>query len=214
LEFAEAFRPWLDLRGILRASSGNPTAEIQGQPITVDLAEQHRRVVIEVRALTFHQEGQLTLPLSVEAVLRAAAAIDQSLPLPTMNSLRLDALYIEPFPMPFHDLVARFKEVFARPNAISDTAVDVGMSFDYQDGDVRRHIQVGPMLPAQLRTEFLIWPREPIPLQFFFISLGYEIKREMPFDRDALSEILETAAQWQRTKSEQLGRELIRPGGA
>ena len=57
LEFAEAFRPWLDLRGILRASSGNPTAEIQGQPITVDLAEQHRRVVIEVRALTFRNRS-------------------------------------------------------------------------------------------------------------------------------------------------------------
>jgi hypothetical protein len=213
IEFTEAIRPWLDLRGIFRAFSGNPSLEIQGQPITVDRAEKHHRLILEVRGVTLHQEGRRSLRDSADEAVRTITAIDEVLPLPIISSVRFDALFIEGYPLPFHDLVARFKGTFIQPSPIGDPAVDIGLSLDYQDGDVVRHIQLGPMEPLQLKSTFLIWPSERLPDQFLFISLGYEHKREMRFDRQEVTDVLAVASQWQETQGDQLRRDLVRPGG-
>jgi hypothetical protein len=197
IDFSEALHPWLDLRRLVRAATGDQSIEIQGQQMNVDRAGQHQRVVLEVRALTIHQEHQPTLDAGAEAVLAEVVRIHEAFPLPSIRSMRFDAFFIEAYPLPFHELVARFRESFIQTVPITAAASDIGLLLDYRLGQVVQHLQLGPMAPAQLQAAFLIWPRDRLPEQFLYVSAGYEEEREMPFDRGDLARTLATASQWQ-----------------
>ena len=57
LLFSEAFSPWLEMRSIIRGMGENPSAEIEGSPIILNLKDKKQRVILQIKAFEFIQEG-------------------------------------------------------------------------------------------------------------------------------------------------------------
>lgn len=202
IDFKEAFRPWLDLRSFLRVIGENPTVELQGQPIVVDRGAKKERIVLEVRGLRIEQEASSSLSDSTSKAISLLKSVNETLGLPTIASLRYDAMFIEQYPLPFHELVAVFKDRFFRQNPLTETSTDVGLSLDQHEGDITRHTQIGPMEPEQLQLVYLVWPRQHMPSQFAFLSLGVSQKREFPYGEGVVQEFLRNAGDWQTNQAQ------------
>lgn len=199
VDFSEALRPWLDLRALFRAAEGpSSSAELQGTPIQIDKAEQRQRIVLQVRSLVVQQEIAPRLTPSVSHVLGTLETLASAIPvLPDMASLRLDVIAIDPYELPFHELAARVKETLTVPHSFMASATDVSVAFDCQlDNEHVRHMQIGPMMPAQLNEQFLAFRRENLPEQFLFVSLGTTIARRQPFELASLKDETEEFEAW------------------
>jgi hypothetical protein len=213
IQFATAISPFLGLRDLLRIASGNPTVELQGQPIIVDRQNLKERVVLAVRALTLEQEGDNPLEERLVRALEVLRLAQEVLPFPTINKVRYDSMSIEPYALPFHELVALMKNRFFRQGPIVEVATDVGMTFDQHDGEVVKHTQFGPMESAQLRTTFLRWQPEKLPDCFAFLNLGYERNLEMQFNPQNLQEFFNAAIRWQASQAKDILAALGQDGG-
>jgi hypothetical protein len=211
LTLAEALQPLLEFRDIVRVAGENPSGELQGSPILLDVKAKSRRIVVEFRALTLIQEGAQSVDEGVEAALGVLGQLNEASGIPRMLSVRCEAIFIEPHPLPFHELVAVMKDRYLRAGPIVDPATDIGLVFDQHDNDVVKHIQTGPMEAAQLRRDYLIWPKDKIPDRFFFARLGYQHNGEVSFDEKWLGEFLHTAAQWQVEQAKR-AFDLLKPG--
>ena len=202
LEFSEPTHPWLEMREILRVAGENPTAELQANPMVLDQPEKRQRVVLAVRSLMLEQELPASADQSLEQALEAITRLNDASNLPPVKQVRHDSVFIEPYPLPFHELVVFLKERFLRSNAMVDSATDVGLVFDEHEGEIVKHIQIGPMDAEQLRREYLQWPGEGIPDTFLFIGLGYVSNREAPYEVESLREFLQSAVAWQASQAE------------
>jgi hypothetical protein len=182
LEFAEAFRPWLDLRGLVRAAQGTDTGELQGPPIVIARPEKGQRMVLNVRAIAIEQEAPAGTALQTKPALDALEALSATLPFPDVVVFRVDFLAIDAYELPFHELVAKVKQTLLCSNPFAATATDVSVAMDEQmDAESVRHLQVGPMLPAQMNEQYLMMPREDLPAQFLFVSAARTVRRRTAF---------------------------------
>ena len=197
LEFTEPLIPWVGLRSLLRVASENDSLELQGSPLITDRPDKKQRVVLQFRAIEFLQEGEDSYEACATNAMEFVRLTHEALPLPSLRNISYNSTYIEAYSLPFHELIVLFKRRYLRSNAIIDPATDVGFTIDYHEGEVEKHLQVGPMEPDQLQSQYLRWPREGLPDCFVFMFLGYERKKELEFDLTDVQSVLNDAVQWQ-----------------
>jgi hypothetical protein len=202
LDFSEAMRPWVEIREIMRVAGGDPTAELGAEPLVLEQSEKRQRILLQVRALWLEHESPPSADQSVGQAVEVIARLNDASKFPPMKQMRHDSVFIEPYPLPFHELVVFLKERFLRSNAIVDSATDIGLVFDEHEDEVVKHIQIGPMDGEQLRREYLRWPRESIPDTFLFVGLGYVASSEAPYEAESLRAFLQSAVAWQVTQAE------------
>jgi len=202
LEFSEPTRPWLEMREILRVAGGNPTVELQASPMVLDQPEKRQRLVLAVRTLVLEQELPASADQSLDQALEMIRRLNDASNLPSVKQIRHDSVFIEPYPLPLHELVVFLKERFLRSNPTVESATDIGLTFDQHEDEVVKRMQIGPMDAEQLRQEVLRWPEEGIPDTFLFLGLAYESNREAPYTLEALREFMENAITWQASQVE------------
>jgi len=202
LSFAEALRPWLQLRDLMRVVTGNSSVELQGPPQIIDDRDKKQRVVLEFRAITLEQEGVGSINDNVSYVVDFVTKVHGASSLPRISKTRTDALFIESYALPFHELLALVKERYLQLSPLVDSATDVGLIMDQHEGRIVKHIQIGPMEREQLQSMFLRWPRQKLPERFLFLALGYEQDGEGEFAPDCFREFLQTAVKWQIQQAE------------
>lgn len=173
LDFVEASRPWLDLRSLFRAAQGKESAEVQSQPLVFLRPADRQRVYLQMRALIVEceQDGPtLASLLSAASTLRE---LEAAVPFPDATTVRLEVHHIDAFELPIHELTARIKDHFIKPNPFLPTATDLQIVFDeaLPDG-LTNHLQIGPMAPTQLNGQILAFPRQNLPDQFLFLGLA------------------------------------------
>jgi hypothetical protein len=188
--------------------SGQPTAEIQGQPLVVTRDQEKMRFVLQVRALIVELEGPTPLRDITPALIRILGEIHQASPIPETDFARLDLLFIEPYALPLHELVLKVKTTYFQPMELISSATDVGFSVDEQVGDTIRHRQIGPMEPAQLNEQYLNFKRDDLPRAFLFLSMGHSSSAVRPFSREGYREFLSQALQRQTEQAQQLARQM------
>ena len=208
LEFTVPPSPWVGLRSILRVASENDDLELRGAPIITDRPTKKQRVSLQFRAIGFEQEGEDSYESCLTQAMDFVRQTHEASPLPPVRSLRYDTTYIEPYSLPFHELVALMKRRYLRSNSIIDPATDLGFVFDYHEGELEKHLQIGPMEPAQLQSDFLHWPREGLPDCFVYIDLGYQRKKELEFDLTDLQSVLNDAVRWQLSQADAILADL------
>jgi hypothetical protein len=208
LDFVEALRPWLELRGLFRVAGEDPNAEIQGSALSVMRQSKKQRLTMNVRGVVFEHESANSLESAITESLDLARELNDASPLPRVGHLRFDAIFIESFPLPFHELVAQTKKYFFHANDIVNAATDIGVTLDTNDGELTRHRQIGPMLPEQLQTQFLAFPKEKLPSQFLFMGLAHSRTVEKPYDAADLRNFLNQAAEWQMSNAQEFVRTI------
>lgn len=201
LTFAAPFHPWREMREIVRVGTGNPSAELAGNPLVLDTRDEKQRVVIEVRSVTLAQENLTSLEANIDPTIAFFTRLHEASNLPSIRQIRHDAIFIEPYALPFHELLNAIKEKFLRSCPVVDSATDVGLVFDQHEGDMVKHIMAGPMQPEQLRSQFLVWPRDDIPQQFAFVMVGCEQNNECAFDAASLRGFLTDTMNWQMNEA-------------
>jgi hypothetical protein len=212
LDFSGAARPWLEIREIMRVAGGDPKVELRASPIVIDQPEKRRRIVLLMRGLELEQEAAASAGQSVDGALEMIARLNEASEFPSMRQVRHESVFIEPYPLPFHELVLLVKERFLRSNAIVDSATDIGLLFDEHEDEADKHVQIGPMDAEQLRREYLRWPGEGIPDTFLFLALAYASSTEAPCALESLRGFLERAIAWQASEAESIVSSL-RAGG-
>lgn len=214
LRFETATNPWLELRALMRSAASDPTIEMQVAPVIVDRKKENTRISMQVRAVRLEHES--TGPLG-EAVAHAHATmveLNHASPFPEVEMMRCDAAFIDPFDMPFHELVELMKTHYLTPTRIARESSDIGLIFDQREDGLLKHVQLGPMDRAQLISDILRWPKEnEIPDTFVFIDAGYEKITNVAFSEDMLNTFLEEATQWQESEANALLNELRERGG-
>jgi hypothetical protein len=201
LDFSAASRPWLELRDIIRVAAGDEAGEIQASPVTIERPQQRQRVVVQVRAVTLEQEMPQSADYSLAQAIEMTTRLNEASEFPTLSRIRYDAVFIEPFSLPFHELLVNLKECFLRPSTVVESATDIGLVLDKHENDNVKHVSLGPMDAEQLRSQYLRWPSEGIPDTFVFLGLAYERKTEVPFGAQLLRDFLRTAADWQASEA-------------
>lgn len=212
LDFSEATHPWLEIREIMRVAGGDPAAEVRASPVVIDQPEKRQRIVLHVRALTLEQESPTSAEQSVAAAVEMIGRLNDASKFPPMKQIRHDSVFIEPYPLPFHELVVFLKERFLQSNAIVDSATDIALVFDEHEDEIVKHMQIGPMDAEQLRRDYLQWSDEGIPDTFLFIGLGYVSNREAPYADESLREFLQSAVAWEIKQAEAIVSSLRREG--
>ena len=92
LDFAEAFKPWLELRAQIRAMRENQGAEIQGQPIQVDRAKQRRPIRVQVRGVRVDGKRFRSGAAAFAEVIGTLKELDEALPFPDSETIRFDVV--------------------------------------------------------------------------------------------------------------------------
>lgn len=197
IRFTDAYRPWLELRNLLRIITDDPKAELKAAPVVVERPKRKQRIAFQARAFALEQDALGSPEESVPPVLELVSKMSEASPPPTVLGIRYDAFFIEPYSLPFHELVVLIKDRYLRRSTIADQATDVSLSFDLHEGETVKHLQIGPMEAAQLRAMYLKWPPEVIPERFVFLALGYERNKESAFSSENVRAVLEAAIQWQ-----------------
>ena len=196
LRFSVPGRPWMEMRETLRVAGGDPAAELRASPIVLDQPEQRQRVVIHVRAITLEEEGTGSGDERRAHAVDLMTRMNHASEFPPITRLRYECIFIEPYPLPFHELFALMKGRLLGSNAFLGSATDFGLILDEHEQDIVKHTQVGPMDADQLRSQYLAWPEEGVPQTFVFLGLAYESNKDTQFTPDSLQEFLLTAAAW------------------
>jgi len=197
LLFSEAFNPWLEMRNIIRGVGENPSAEIGGSPLILDLKDKKQRVVLQIKAFEFIQEGMKSIEDSINIAADKLVKSNSASKLPKISQIYYESIFIEPYALPFHELLLVMKNRFLQPSALVDPTTDIGLIFDQTEGDVLKHSQTGPMGKEQLLRMYLHYGRGQVPDTFVFLSLRYQQNKEFAFDTDYVRRFLEAAGQWQ-----------------
>ncbi len=197
LQFSEALSPWLEMRSIIRNVGENPSAQIEGPPIIIDLKNKKQRVVLHIRAFEFIQEGIGSMEDSINGAVDKLIKSNSSSELPQIKQISHESCFIEPYAVPFHELLLLMKNRFLQPSALVDSTTDIGLIFDQIEGDVFKHYQIGPMGKEQLLKMYLHYGRDQVPDNFVFLSLQYQQNKDFAFDADNVRKFLQAAGQWQ-----------------
>lgn len=197
LGLSEAFNSWVELRGMVRKFGEKPKAEIEGAPFIIDLKEKRQRVVLHVKAIEFEQEWVTSIEESSKVALNKLAEGSEVARFPEVERVWHEAMYMEPYALPFHELLILVKDRFLRRSELADVSTDVGIIFDKVEGDTVKHYQFGPMEKEQLLSMFLNWPKDGIPDNFIFLILRYEQNKVFKFESEYLRGFLETANEWE-----------------
>ena len=197
LRFSEASRPWLEMRSIIRDVGENPSAEIGGTSLILDLKDKRQRVVLQVKAFEFIQEGMNSIEDSIDTAVDKLVKSNSASKLPQISQIWYDSIFIESYALPFHELLLLMKDRFFQPSALVDPTTDIGLIFDQIEGDVLKHSQAGPMEKEQLLRMYLHYGRDQVPDNFVFLSLRYQQNKEFAFDADYVRKFLQAAGQWQ-----------------
>jgi hypothetical protein len=204
VQFSEALRPWLEIRDILRAVGGGPTTELQGGPLIVLDAKKRQRVNIQFRAFSVEQEGPDADNDRLERMLATVAEFAAHTAPPPPNSIRFDRLAIDPFELPFSELVARLRTTFLASSPILTPATDLQIVIDEQTSENSiNHLQIGPMMPPQLNSEVLAIKRDDLPDQFLFVATGRTIRGKTSLDGDLEADAGDFV-EWSRRKVEEV----------
>lgn len=208
LDFESPTKPWLEIRAMLRFAGGDPAAEVGAPPIVVDLATERKRIVVQLRAVSMEHEMPGSTETSISDAVRLMSGLNDASEFPAISRIRHDAIFIEPFPIPFHELVDFLKKRYLMPNSLAGAATDIGLIFDVHEAAAKKHVQVGPMDATQLRSEILRWPPEGLPDTFVFLGLRHESAQEVQFSPDSLHTLLRTALEWETVQAEAIVGEL------
>jgi len=197
LLFTEAFSPWLEMRSIIRGVGENPSAEIQGSPLILDLKDKKQRVVLQIKAFEFIQEGVNSIEDSIDKAVDKLVKSNSASKLPQINQIWYESIFIEPYALPFHELLLLMKNRFFQPSALVDPTTDIGLIFDQMEDDLLKHSQIGPMGKEQLLRMYLNYGRDEVPDNFMFLSLRYQQNKEFAFDAGYVRKFLQAAGEWQ-----------------
>ena len=212
LSLSEAFDPWLGMREIVRTLGEQPKAEIEGPPVVMDLMKRKQRLTLRVRAIELEQEGTISLGESSVAALDKMAQGNRVSKFSQVKRVSHEAIYVDRYALPFHELLILFKDRFLRASELTNTCTDVGVIFDQAEDDVVKHYEFGPMAKEQLLSTFLIWPRDGLPDNFVFLLLKYEQKKPFVFDAEYLRTFLATANEWEANQAEWVFSQLKEKG--
>ena len=197
LRFSEAIRPWLEMRSMMRGVTENPKVEIEGTPIIMDLKDKKQRVVLQIKAFEFIQEGMKSIEDSIDIAVDKLVESNSASKLPNIDQISYECIFIEPYAVPFHELLLLMKKRFLQPSALVDSTTDIGLIFDQIEDDVFKHYQTGPMVKEQLLKMYLHYGRDQVPDNFVFLSLLYQQNKNFAFDADYVQQFLQAASQWQ-----------------
>ncbi len=206
LDLSEAFDPWIELRGMIRELGESPKAEIQGPPLTMDLKEKKQRLVLGVKAIEFEDEWVSSIEGSSAVALDKMVEGNKVSKFSEVKRVWHQAMFIEPYALPFHEVLILVKDRFLQRNELADASTDVGIIFDQAEGDMVKHCQFGPMAKEQLLSVFLNWPKDGLPDNFIFLILKYEQNKAFPFEREYLKKFLEAANEWEVSQAQWLFR--------
>ncbi len=197
LRFSEAIRPWLEMRSMMRGVAENPKAEIEGTPIIMDLKDKKQRVVLQIKGFEFIQEGMKSIEDSIDIAVDKLVKSNSASKLPNIGQISYESIFIEPYAVPFHELLLLMKNRFLQPGALVDSTTDIGLIFDQIEGDILKHYLTGPMVKEQLLKMYLHYGRDQVPENFVFLSLQYQQNKDFAFDADYVRKFLQAAGQWQ-----------------
>ncbi len=212
LDLGEAFNPWLELRNVIRGAVEKDTAEIQGAPMVMNIPEKKQRVEFHIRALVFHQEGIASINETVDIALKKVERINGESRIPRINKMLYESEFIQPYSLPFHEMLLLIKERFLVSNSMVNRATDVGLIFDEVQDGVLKHMQFGPMEREQLLSVFLIYKPNEIPDNFVFALNRYEISKNVDYSEAILKEFLDNATNWQIENTSSLFNYLKQKG--
>ena len=204
LSASEAFAPWIEMRSMIRELGEEPKAEIGGSSVIMDLKEKKQKLVLHVRGIELEQEGISSIEESTAAALDKMVRGNKVSKFPEIKTVWHEARYMEPYALPFHELLILVKNRFLRASELADASTDVGIIFDQAEGDIVKHYQFGPMTKEQLLSTFLTWPKDGIPDNFIFLSLRYEQNKAFTFEREYLKKFLEAANEWEVNQAQWL----------
>ena len=74
-------------------------------------------------------------------------------------------------------------------------------------------VQLGPMEPKELQTNFLRWERDSIPDLFLFMGLGFQWNVEMEYTSQELGSVLADARSWQESAIQLVQSDLSKTAG-
>ena len=197
LEFVEALRPWQEVRDLFRIASGDESIELQGDATYVERQQNKQRVGFHVRALSFEEEGGGTGEAAIENALRTFSELNSRSHLPELQKVGMDTVFIEPYELTFAELRSLVRQAYFQPTALAEQSTDIGVTFEQDEGHVRKYIRLGPMEPSQLQESYLHFPNDSIPEIFVFIGLSYQWNVEMEFKTQELHDVLDEARAWQ-----------------
>lgn len=197
LQLSEAFNSWVEMRSIIREAAESPSAEIQGAAIVIDVKDKKQRIVLHVKAIELEQEGVSSVEDGMAVELEKVAKVNDVSKLPEVSQVWHEAIFIEPYALPFHEILILIKNRFLKESELVDVSTDVGLVLDQVEGDVTKHFQVGPMAREQLISMFLKWPKDDLPDNFVFVSVKYQQDKAFVFEREYLKKFLEEASEWE-----------------
>lgn len=212
LQLSEAIRPWMEMRGLIREFGGNPSSEIEGPPIVMGLKDKKQRVLLHFKAIEFEQEGVSSLEESTAVALDKIRKGNEVSGLPEVKGVWHKAVFIEPYALPFHELLVLIKDRFVRASELADSSTDVGIVFDQAEGDIVKHYQFGPMAKEQLLSMFLSWPKDDLPDNFVFLALKYDQNKAFNFEHEYLKNFLKGANEWEFHQAQWFFNYLRREG--
>lgn len=202
LGLSEAFNPWIELRGMIRELGESPKAEIEGPSLTMDLKEKRQRLVLRVRAIEFEHEWVSSIEESSAVALDKMVQGNKVSKFSEVERVWHEAMFMEPYALPFHELLILVKNRFLQTSELADASTDVGIIFDQAEGDMVKHYQFGPMAKEQLLSVFLNWPKDGLPDNFIFLILRYEQTKAFTFEREYLKKFLEAANEWEVSQAQ------------
>ncbi len=204
LSLLEALNPWFEMLRMLRAFGEDPNVNIQGPPVIIDLKEKKQRFALHIRAIELEQEGISSIEESTAVALDKMAQGNELSKFSEVRRVWHEAMYIEPYALPFHELLILVKNRFIRASELADASTDVGIIFDQAEGDIVKHYEFGPMAKEQLLSVFLNWPKDDLPDNFVFLHLKYEQNKAFTFEREYLRKLLEAANEWEVSQAQWL----------
>ena len=214
MQFAEALRPWLEVRELFRIARGDEDVELQGDTPFVEHKELKQRVRFQVRAISLEQEGDRTSKEVMETALQTFSDMHAATPLPTLEQVRIDCVFVEPYELSFSDLRSLIRKTYLQPTDLARQATDIGVTLEQVEGHVSKNVKFGPMEPNQLQETYLHWNRESIPDRFLFVGLSFQWNVEMEFNSKELQTILGEARSWQESVIQFLLSEICKVEGA
>ena len=213
LEFAEALRPWLEVRGLFRVASGDETVELKGETTHFENEENRQRIGFQMRGFSFEQEGNRTNDLVAQNALQTFSKLNGVSRFPMLERVRIDTMFIESYELSIRELCSMFRRTFLQESALVQQATDLGVTIDQEEGHVSRHIQLGPMESEQLQASFLRWERDSIPDRFLFMGLGFQWNVEMEYNSQELDSVFVEACSWQESAIQLVQADIKRTAG-
>jgi hypothetical protein len=213
LEFAEALRPWLEVRGLFRVASGDETAELKGETTYFDNEDKRQRIGFQMRGFSFEQEGPKTIESVVQGALLAFAELNDVSTFPAIERVRINSIYIKPFETSYREVCRILQRTYFEDSALIERATDFSVTIEQDEGHLIKSIQIEPMGPQQLQETFLRWERDPIPEQFLFMGIGFQWNVEMEYSSEGLGSVLADARLWQESAIQLVQSDINRSEG-